>query len=598
PRAELGLPGLRVRPEPLDIGVSKFDLSFHLRESRGPDGTPQGVDGVLEYSTDLFDHDTAQTLADRLVRALRELVAHPDRPVSAADLLAPREHHALQRWNDTAAPALPGTLPDHFQAQVARTPHATALRHAGTDLAYAELNARANRLARHLVAAGVGAEDLVGLALPRTPDLVVAVLAVLKAGAAYLPLDPDHPAPRLALMLDDAAAALVLTTRETATALPDGHRCTVLDDPDVQAALARYSDADLTDADRVRPLYPDNAAYALFTSGSTGRPKAVVVPHRNVVDLAAWAVGEVGPAELASVAATTSLGFDVSAFELFAPLLGGGRVDLADDVLALARNGDSATGLLSTVPSAMAALLADPDTPPRALRPRTLLYAGEALTARLVHDTRAAFPGCRILNVYGPTEATVYATRAVLDPDDDTEPTIGSPLRNITAHILDRALRPLPPGSTGELYLAGDLHLARGYLGRGALTAERFVAHPYGRPGSRMYRTGDLARWTADGRIEYLGRSDDQVKIRGVRVEPREIEAALAALPSVRHCVVTAHDDPDGGRRLVAHVVPRDPGALTPDDVRARAVEVLPASVVPAAFVVLERLPLTVNGKL
>ncbi|WP_218835532.1 non-ribosomal peptide synthetase [Streptomyces sp. SA15] len=598
PRAELGLPGLRVRPEPLDIGVSKFDLSFHLRESRGPDGTPQGVDGVLEYSTDLFDHDTAQALADRLVRALRELVAHPDQPVSAADLLAPREHHALQRWNDTAAPARPGTLPDHFQAQVTRTPHATALRHAGTDLAYRELNARANRLARHLVAAGVGAEDLVGLALPRTPDLVVAVLAVLKAGAAYLPLDPDHPAPRVALMLDDAAAALVLTTRETATALPHGHRRTVLDDPDVQAALARHSDADLTDADRVRPLYPDNAAYALFTSGSTGRPKAVVVPHRNVVDLAAWAVGEVGPAELASVAATTSLGFDVSAFELFAPLLGGGRVDLADDVLALARDGDCATGLLSTVPSAMAALLADPATPPRALRPRTLLYAGEALTARLVHDTRAAFPGCRILNVYGPTEATVYATRAVLDPDDDTEPTIGSPLRNITAHILDRALRPLPPGSTGELYLAGDLHLARGYLGRGTLTAERFVAHPYGPPGSRMYRTGDLARWTADGRIEYLGRSDDQVKIRGVRVEPREIEAALAALPSVRHCAVTAHDDPDGGRRLVAHVVPRDPGTLTPDDVRARAVEVLPASVVPAAFVVLERLPLTVNGKL
>ncbi|WP_437033688.1 amino acid adenylation domain-containing protein [Streptomyces sp. enrichment culture] len=598
PRAELGLPGLRVRPEPLDIGVSKFDLSFHLRESRGSDGTPRGVDGVLEYSTDLFDHDTAQALADRLVRALRELLAHPDRPVGAADLLAPREHHALKRWNDTAAPARPGTLPDRFQAQAARTPHAPALRHAGTVLSYAELNARANRLARHLVAAGAGTEDLVGLALPRTPDLVVAVLAVLKAGAAHLPLDPDHPAARIALMLDDAAPALVLTTRETAGALPEGRRHLVLDAPDLRAALARYPDTDLTDADRLRPLDPGNAAYALFTSGSTGRPKAVVVPHRNVVDLAAWAADELGAERLASVAATTSLGFDVSAFELFAPLLCGGRVDLADDVLALARDGDSSTGLLSTVPSAMAALLADPGTPPRALAPHTLLYAGEALTARLVRDTAAAFPGCRVLNVYGPTEATVYATRAVLDPHDTAEPTIGAPLRNVTARVLDPGLRPLPPGSAGELYLAGDLHLARGYLGRGALTAERFVADPYGAPGSRMYRTGDLARWTADGRLVYLGRGDDQVKIRGVRVEPREVEAALAGLPGVRHCVVTAHDAPDGGKRLVAHLVPRDAGALTSDEVRARAAEVLPASVVPAAFVVLERLPLTVNGKL
>ncbi len=447
PRAEIGLPGLRVSPEPLDIGVSKFDLSFHLRERRGDDGAARGVDGVLEYSTDLFDHGTAQAIADRLVCALREMAAHPDRPVSAADLLSTRERHDLQRWNDTAAEAVESTLADLFQAQVTRTPQGVAVRHGGADTTYADLNARANRLARHLAAAGVGTEDLVGIALPRTTDMVVAVLAVLKAGAAYLPLDPDYPEQRIALMLDDAAPAHVLTTRDFSFALPDGFPCTALDDPAVRDAVARLSAEDLTDADRVRPSTPGNAAYAIFTSGSTGRPKAVVVPQRNVGDLAAWAAAELGAEELAAVAATTSLSFDVSVFELFAPLLCGGRVDLADDVLAFAQDGDRTGGLLSTVPSAMAALLDGEDVP---LRPDTLLYAGEALTARLVRATRAALPGCRVLNVYGPTEATVYATRAVVEPQDDGQPTIGSPLRNVTTHILDATLRPLPPGSVGS----------------------------------------------------------------------------------------------------------------------------------------------------
>ncbi|WP_345598237.1 amino acid adenylation domain-containing protein, partial [Streptomyces marokkonensis] len=608
PRAEASLPGLRVRPEPLDMGVSKFDLSFHLRESRGADGGEGGIDGVLEYSTDLFDHGTVRSLADRLTALLRQMVARPEQPLSAAELLTPAEGARLARWNDTAAPPVTETLPRLFEERVRRDPDAPAVRHAGTDTGCGDLNARANRLARHLVRAGVGTEDLVGIALPRTPELLVAVWAVLKAGAAHVPLDPGYPAQRLTLMLDDAAPAYVLTTLDGATALPDAARCLALDDPGVRARVAAEDPGDLTDADRLRPLRPGHAAYAIFTSGSTGRPKAVVVPHRNVADLAAWAAEEFGVGAPASVTASTSLNFDVSVFELFCPLLNGGRVELVDDVLALAGDAGSSPdgdggdggdagdggGLLSTVPSALSALLSGPGL---RTRPHTLLYAGEALPAALVGDTHRALPGCRVLNVYGPTEATVYATRAELSPDDDRPPAIGAPLRNVTAHVLDERLRPLPPGSAGELYLAGELHLARGYLGRPALTAERFVAHPFGPPGSRMYRTGDLVRRRADGSIEYLGRLDDQVKIRGFRIEPREIEAVLTALPDVREAVVTAVPDPAGERRLVAYAVLRADGALTPDALRAHAAQALPGHLVPAAFVVLERLPLTVNGK-
>ncbi|MGW6655043.1 amino acid adenylation domain-containing protein, partial [Streptomyces rubiginosohelvolus] len=612
PRAETGLPGLRVRPEPLDIGVSKFDLSFHLREDRGADGTENGIDGVLEYSTDLFDHDTVRALADRLVRLLTHVVEHPDDPIGDADLLSTGEHRVLQRVNDTAAPSVPGTLPALFAAQSARTPDAPAVRHGETELTYAELDSRANRLAAYLITQGIGTEDLVGLALPRTPELLVALWAVLKTGAAYLPLDPGYPAERLAVMLDDADPVRVLTDRTGAAALPPGTRCILLDDPGLAATVAAQPH-DTADADRVRPLRPDNAAYAIFTSGSTGRPKAVVVPQRNVVDLATWALGEFGAEGLSVVTASTSLNFDVSVFELFAPLLCGGRVDLVEDVLALAAPGtrfpaSPAGRLLSTVPSAMAALLADPRGLPVAARPTTLLYAGEALTARLVRATREALPGSRILNVYGPTEATVYATRAVLDTDGpgadgsaDRQPPIGTPLRNVGVHVLDSRLRPVPPGSTGELYLSGEPHLARGYLKRPALTAERFVPDPFGAPGGRMYRTGDLARRTADGTVEYLGRTDDQLKLRGFRIEPHEIETALSAVPAVGECVVTSHRDQDGEQRLVAYAVPRASASasasLSVEDLRARAVAALPGHLVPAAFVVVERLPLTLNGK-
>ncbi|MFB6809233.1 amino acid adenylation domain-containing protein [Streptomyces sp. NPDC056387] len=602
PPADPRLAGVTTTRQHIDSGVAKFDLSFGLAERHTADGVPDGLTGVLEYASDLFDESTAEALAARLQRVLAAVAEHPAQAVGQLDLLAAEERATiLERWNDTAAPPLDDTLPALFEAQVARTPHAPAVRCDGDEWDFSQLNSRANRLARHLVRAGVGTEDLVALALPRTPELVVAVWAVLKAGAAYLPLDPSHPAERLALMVRDAAPVCAVTVAAAASALPDGTRRVVLDDEATVRALEDLPDDDLTDADRVRPLTPAHIAYAIFTSGSTGRPKAVVVPQRNVVDLAAWAHRELGVDTLRTVAATTSLNFDVSVFELFAPLLCGGSIELVADAPALAERGGWTGGTLSTVPSVMAALLADPGASAHGVRPRALLYAGEALPARLVQDTRAALPECRILNVYGPTEATVYALFADVGPDENTAPPIGGPLRNTRAYVLDDGLRLVPSGAVGELYLAGEPRLARGYHNRPALTAERFVADPFGHlfgeSGARMYRTGDLVRRRADGSLDFLGRADDQVKIRGFRVEPGEAEAVLAAHPDIARAVVLVRDDGPTGPQLVAYLVPV-PGRLVEwPDVRRFAAQRLPDYLLPARAMMLDTLPLNPNGK-
>ncbi|MDX3225296.1 amino acid adenylation domain-containing protein [Streptomyces sp. ME19-01-6] len=601
PPADPALAGLTTTRQHVDTGVAKFDLSFGMAERYTADGAPDGLTGVLEYAADLFDEATAKTLAARLARVLAAVAEDPGQTVGQLELLAAEERDTLvRRWNDTAAEPLEATLPALFEAQVARTPHTIAVRGDDLELDFAELNSRANRLARHLVGMGVGTEDLVALALPRTPDLLVAVWAVLKAGAGYVPLDPAYPAQRLDMMVRDAAPVCAITVA-AASALPDGPQLLVLDDEATVRALGDLADGDLTDADRVRPLAPAHAAYAIFTSGSTGRPKAVVVPQRNVVDLVAWAHRDIGTATLRTTAATTSLNFDVSVFEVFAPLLCGGCVELARDAPALAERGGWRGGTLSTVPSAMAALLADPDVPAGGVRPRALLYAGEALPAALVQDTRAALPDCRILNVYGPTEATVYALFADADPGERTAPPIGRPLRNTRAYVLDDGLRPMPPGTVGELYLAGEPRLARGYHRRPALTAERFVADPFGHlfgaPGSRMYRTGDLARWRADGRMEFVGRADDQAKIRGFRVEPGEAEAVLADHPDIARAVVLVRDDGPTDRQLVAYLVPMPGRQVDWPEIRRFAARRLPDYLLPARAVALEALPLSANGK-
>jgi nonribosomal peptide synthetase DhbF len=496
------------------------------------------------------------------------------------------------------------TVPQLFQEQVRRTPDATAVMCGPAAMSYTELNARANQLARFLILLGAGPERLVAVALPRSLDLVVAAFAVLKSGAAYVPVDPAYPAERIAFMLADARPVAVLTTALVGQGLPAGTPQVALDDPAIQTAVSGQADGDLVGADRPASLQPFSPAYVIYTSGSTGRPKGVVVEHRSVVGLLCWASAEFAAEELAKVLASTSLSFDVSVFEIFGPLVSGGSIEIVRDLLALADgSGESWQGsLISAVPSALSEVLSVHGTKARA---RTVVLAGEALTAHAVSAIRAALPGAAVRNIYGPTETTVYATawragearERSADGNSDGAPPIGRPVWNTWVHVLDDGLTPVPVGVAGELYLAGT-QLARGYLNRPGLTAERFVACPFGGQGKRMYRTGDLARWTVAGELEYLGRVDDQVKVRGFRIELGEIEAVLAGQPGVAQAALAVRQDRPGGGRLVAYVVPSAGYRLAAGALRAAAALALPDYMVPAAVVVLDRLPLNANGKL
>ncbi|MFD5086391.1 non-ribosomal peptide synthase/polyketide synthase [Kitasatospora sp. NPDC058406] len=536
----------------------------------------------LSHQTHSFSPAEAVRLGERLVRLLTALADDPEQRTTEVSVLSATERHrVLETWNDTDAPVVHRTLPALFRAQAAETPDHLAVLAGDRRLTYAELDARANRLAHELIDRGVGPEQFVALALPRDERAVVALLAVLKAGAGYLPVDPTYPVERIDYLLRDARPALVLTVG--GVDLPDtGVPALLLDEPGLAAARP--------DTDPQVPLRPEHPAYAIYTSGSTGRPKGVVVQHASVANLAAWAREEFGPERLAHVLLTTSLNFDVSVFELFGPLLSGGTVEVLPDLLALADRGGRPATLISGVPSALAQLVVQGDLDARA---GTVVLAGEGLPAQAATDIAAALGADRLANIYGPTEATVYATAWYGTGAVDAAPPIGRPLRRTRVYVLDAGLRPVPAGVAGELYIAGD-GVARGYLGRPALTAERFVADPHGAPGTRMYRTGDLARWTADGQVEYLGRLDHQVKIRGFRIELGEIEAELAGVDGVTQAVATVREDRPGDRRVVGYVT----GTTGPDEVRRVLAQRLPAHLVPSAVVVLEAFPLNPNGKL
>ncbi|MEV6827024.1 non-ribosomal peptide synthase/polyketide synthase [Amycolatopsis sp. NPDC051102] len=563
---------LRLGEHDLPRPRARFDLVLEFQ--------PQGRGFAVEYDTALFDAATVDRFAGHL-RALAEaVVADPRRPVAELPIMAGPElaHlHELSRGPVLDAPA--ATLAQLFEAQAARTPDAVAVVCEDRSLTYAELDEQANRLARVLLDRGAAPERFVAVSLPRTERILVALLGVLKSGAAYLPVDPAYPADRKELILDDAAPALLLTA--------DGRG------PGSVPALA-FDDPALLDGVSAAPLgratNPDHPAYVIHTSGSTGRPKGVVVAHRSAANLMAWAETDFRDVFRpgSTVVASTSLNFDVSVFEIFAPLMTGATVEIVRDVLALGEGEDTGrpVGLVSGVPSAFAQLLAQGAV---SVRPSTVVLAGEALTLHALHDIRKALPGSRIANIYGPTESTVYATAWY--HDTDRTPPIGRPIAGIRAYVLDRGMRPVPVGVPGELHLGGA-GVARGYLGRPGLTAGRFVADPFGEPGTRMYRTGDVVRWTARGELEYLGRADDQVKIRGFRIEPGEVEAALRKHPDVTEAVVVARTD-GGHQRLVAYVVPQAPA-----DLREFLGASLPAHLVPSAFVPLERLPLNPSGKL
>ncbi|MEU9033242.1 amino acid adenylation domain-containing protein, partial [Streptomyces sp. NPDC048383] len=482
--------------------------------------------------------------------------------------------------NDTER-ALPDADPTALiEARAARTPHATALLFEGRRLDHAGLNARANRLARELVARGAGPESLVALALPRSLELPVALLAVLKSGAGYVPLDPDYPADRVNYILEDARPALFLDAAALAEA---------------EAAAAGRSGADLTDADRTAPLHPAHPAYAIYTSGSTGRPKGVLITRRNLLNFLSYMADRFPMTADDRLLAVTTIAFDIAVVEMYLPLLAGAAVVIApresvlDPVRLAALAADSGATVLQATPSLFHALSTEA---PEALRGLRMLVGGEALPPALA-DAMSAL-GARTTNMYGPTETTVWSTTLDVEGARDL-PGIGGPIWNTTLRVLDEHLR---PADEGELYIGGE-GLARGYWMRPALTAERFTADPYGPPGARMYRTGDLARWNAAGGVDYLGRSDHQVKIRGFRIELGEIEARLAAHPTVAQVAVVAREDRPGSKFLAAYTVPVA-GGPAPETaaLRALAAESLPDHMVPAAYVVLDRFPLTPNGKL
>ncbi|MFF3005520.1 amino acid adenylation domain-containing protein [Kitasatospora sp. NPDC057940] len=562
------------------------------------DPTPGPADPDGAWRVAAGGHGADPAAHRRLVRLLARLAARPDEPIHSFDLAGEDESALLGKANATEHAVPETTVPAAFAAQLARTPSAVAVRGAGEVLDYAELDGRSERIARLLAGLGVGREDVVAVLLPRTPALVAAVLGVLKAGAAYLPVDPGHPRGRVEFVLADARPRVVLTTAQLAAAvLPepaaDGPSVVLLDEPAaVEPAPVEPAGSAPAEAESTGPL-PGNAAYVIHTSGSTGAPKGVVVTHRAVANLAAWAAAELGPEALSRVLGSTSLSFDLSVFELLVPLFVGGSVDLVDNLLTLLERPDWSGSLVNTVPSVYQQVARAEWVRERAT---TYVFCGEPLPAALVRQVHARNPDARVLNLYGPTEAIVYATAGACPPGADGEPSIGVPIGNVRAHVLDPALRPAPIGVTGELYLAGD-YLARGYAHRPGATAERFLPDPFGPPGARMYRTGDLARWTAAGELEYAGRTDHQVKIRGHRIELGEIEARLTELDGVRRAVVVATDDGEGDRRTTAFLVAAEGRPADPEAVRAALREVLPAPVVPAALVFLDDLPTNANGK-
>ena len=563
----------------------------------------------LDYRSDLLDQASIEALASRLIHLLEAVATNPDQPIGRVDILTPEERHQmLVEWNDTTHPVPASTLPELFEQQVARNPDATAVVFEDTELSYAQLNARANRLTHSLIARGVGPERIVALAMNRSTELVVALLAVLKAGAAYLPLDLDYPPARIGFMLGDARPVLLLTHTQTTACVPhDGATPRlVIDDPDTVMVLEEYPDTNPTDTDRTASLKAQHSAYVIYTSGSTGQPKGVLICHRSITNLLAWMRKQHRLVSDDRVLQKTSYSFDGSVWEFFGALCEGAAVVLArpgghrDPVYLSRLIREQRITTLDVLPSVLEAFVKAHEITD-GLRwvasLRRVFVGGEVLTGNAAREWRD-LTGVPLYNAYGPTEATVDVTCWEFDGAASPVVPIGRPVWNTRVYVLDGNLGPVPVGVAGELYLAG-VQLARGYLGRPGLTAERFVANPFGAPGERMYRTGDLVRWRADGVLDFVGRTDDQVKVRGFRIEPGEIETVLARHPDVGHIAVVAREDRPGNKRLVAYVVASsDNVVIDPVRLRKHVAQLLPDYMVPAAVVVLDALPSTPNGKL
>ncbi|HSK75700.1 MAG TPA: non-ribosomal peptide synthase/polyketide synthase [Thermoanaerobaculia bacterium] len=594
-REDLDLPGLRVAAVEAESRVARFDLSLGVQEAG------RGLLAIVEYSADLFDAATVLRLAGAFERLLAGFAGDPARPLSQVSPWSEAERwQVLGEWNDTAR-ELPESASLHglFEAQADRTPEAEALFQAEAPgspdaLTYRELDSLANRIAHHLLALGLGAEARVGLCLDRTPEMVAALLGTLKAGAVYVPLDPSFPRERLALIAEDAGLALRITRESLLDRLPESGAGVVCLDRDAALLAERPSTRPEV------PCRPESLAYVLYTSGSTGRPKGVAVPHGAVVNFLASMRRRPGLPAGETLLAVTTLSFDIAVLELLLPLTVGARVALAGrdtalDGVRLARAlKEAGAGAMQATPATWRLLLEAGWTGGEGFR---ALCGGEALPADLAEALLAR--SGELWNLYGPTETTVWsAVHRVTAPVAPAAPiSLGRPVDNTEIHLLDRRLLPVPVGSVGELYIGG-VGVARGYLGRPDLTAERFVPHPFGEAGSRLYRVGDLARRRADGTLEFLGRADHQVKVRGFRIELGEIEAALVRHPAVSEAVAVAvSGDGSGEARLVAYVTAAPEGGLDVSRLRGFLQESLPAYMVPPAFVLLPELPRTPNGK-
>ncbi|WP_459963872.1 non-ribosomal peptide synthetase, partial [Mycobacterium avium] len=584
PAAGLALGDLQVTPMPLHTNTARMDLTFSLAERFTESGQRAGIAVTAEYRTDVFDGRTVEGLIERLQRLLTAVTADPQRRLSAVDLLDANEHARLEKWGNTAVlarPATPVSVPDRFAAQAARTPDAVALTCDGRSMTYRELDEAANRLAHFMIHHGAGPGERVALLFPRSAEAIVAILAALKSGAAYLPIDPALPAARVEFMLTDAAPIVAVTTAALAERL-HGFDLTVVDVADPAVATQPATAPPVPD--------PDDVAHIIYTSGTTGVPKGVAVTQYNVAQLFDdLRIGiELSPRQVWTQ--FHSYAFDFSVWEIWGALLHGGRLVVVPETVSRSPNEfhdllvREHVTVLTQTPSAVGLLRTD------GLDGTALVIGAEPCPPELV-DRWA--PGRTMVNVYGPTETTMWACKSAPLTAGSGFPPIGAPVTRAAFFVLDDWLRPVPPGVVGELYLAGD-GVGVGYWRRPGLTAARFLACPFGEPGTRMYRTGDLVCWGPDGQLRYLGRADEQVKVRGYRIELGEIQAALSALDGVEQAVVVAREDNPGDKRLVGYVT----GSVAPAKARAALAERLPAYMVPAAVVVLDSLPMTVNGKL
>jgi amino acid adenylation domain-containing protein len=570
-----------------NTGTAKFDLLLSISDRA------QGPRGDLEYSTDLFDPETIERMARHLETLLEGVALNPDLRLSQLPMLTPIERDHLINGLNVAGAPYPRERCVHelVAAFAATTPEATAVIWQGQSLTYSELNERANQLARYIQLLGVGREAIVGVYLQRSADLIVSLLAVLKAGAAYLPLDPTYPDERLAYMIADTNCSVIITQRDLAYALPTSTaKCVCIDTE--WPEIARQSTLNPS-----VKASPENLAYVMYTSGSTGRPKGVTILHRGIVRLADSVA--VGPDDTMLHMASNT--FDAATFEIWVALLNGARLAILpsgpfslEDLGRLIHDDQVTTALLTPVVfHQMVERNID------GLRPlKTLLVGGDVVSPWHIGQALNYLEGCTIINAYGPTEnTTLVSCYPMTDPSLVGSPVpIGRPVPHTQVYILDSYLQPVPIGVVGELYAAGD-GLARGYLNAPDLTAQKFIPDPFGtEAGGRLYRTGDLARYLADGNIEFLGRVDQQVKIRGYRVEPGEVEAVLAQHPAVREAVVLARDDPQGDKRLVAYVVPDTRQSV--DELRLYLSTKLPGYMIPSRFEQVTELPVTPSGKI